>query len=100
MANCTCSRHLARWRSQSYRSCRSMADINEREAWAGLQDAFARMRDFSRALALLRTDQRWLAIAGLADRCQDSARVLYTKSERQGSKAYVTPPGEALQLSQ
>ena len=73
-----------------------MADLNEREAWAGLQDAFARMRDYSRALALLRSDQRWLAIARIAEQCQDSARQLYTKSQRQGSKAIVTPPGIAL----
>lgn len=77
-----------------------MADINEREAWTGLLDAFKRMRDFSRSLALLRSDQRWLAIARIAEQCQDSATQLYTKSARQGSKPVVTPPGEALKLTQ
>lgn len=76
-----------------------MADINEREAYVGLQDAFKRMRDFSRALALLRSDQRWLAIARIAEQCEDSTKQLFTKSARQGSGAVVTPPGEALDLS-
>lgn len=75
-----------------------MANISEREAWAGLLDAFNRMREFSRALALLRSDQRWLAIAGIADTCKTNAEKLFTKSRRQGSHPLVTPPGKPLIL--
>lgn len=77
-----------------------MADINEREAFVGLQDAFKRMRDYARALALLRSDQRWLAIASIAEKCGDSAEQLFTKSKRQGSAPVVTPPGVPLNLGQ
>ena len=75
-----------------------MANISEREAWTGLLDAFARMREFSRALALLRGDQRWLAVAGLADRCKDMAEKLFTKSSRQGSVPLITGKGEPIIL--
>ena len=76
-----------------------MADISEREAWNGLLDAFKRMRDYSRALALLRSDQRWLGIARVAESCEDTCKALFNKSARQGSNPVVTPPGEALDLS-
>lgn len=75
-----------------------MADMTEREAWNGLLDAFTRMRDFSRALALLRGDQRWLAIAGISDQCKDQCTKLFTKSSRQGSAPVVTPAGQRLIL--
>lgn len=76
-----------------------MADISEREAWNGLVDAFKRMRDYSRALALLRSDQRWLGIARIAESLEDNCKKLFTKSARQGNAAVVTPPGQALDLS-
>lgn len=75
-----------------------MADMTEREAWNGLLDSFARMRDYSRALALKRGDQRWLAVAGLADRAKEVATQLFTKSSRQGSAPVVTPKGQRLIL--
>lgn len=76
-----------------------MADINEREAWNGLVDALKRMRDYSRALALLRSDQRWLAITNLSERMLDNCQRLFEKSKRQGSAPVVTPPGKAIDLS-
>lgn len=75
-----------------------MADITEREAWNRLQEALLAMRDSARALALLRRDQRWLAVAGIADRCKDSCTTLFTKSTLQGSRPVVTPPGQSLIL--
>ncbi len=75
-----------------------MAEVSERELWSALQNALGVMRDSARGLALKRGDQRWLAIAGIADQAKDSCQKLFTKSQRQGSRALVTPPDTPLLL--
>ena len=68
-----------------------MANISEREAWGRFIDAMLAARDSARALGLLRSDERWIVIAGMTDRIKDNAEKLFTKSKRQGSSAIVRP---------
>lgn len=75
-----------------------MAEVTERELWNALQNALRVMRDSARGLALKRQDQRWLAVAGIADKALDTCQKLFTKSQRQGSHALVTPPDTPLVL--
>lgn len=75
-----------------------MADMSERELWLRLVEALTHMRECARGLALHRSDQRWLAIASIADQTRDSAEKLFQKSRRQGSHPLVTPAGKPLVL--
>lgn len=76
-----------------------MADISERAAFIRMIDALTALRDSARALALLRSDERWLVIANGSQRMKDNAEQLFTKSRRQGSNPIVTPAGVPIRLS-
>lgn len=75
-----------------------MADISEVQAFKTLIQSLQMAREASRSLALLRSDQRWLAVASIFDRTRDTAEQLFTKSQRQGSHPVVTPEGIPLIL--
>lgn len=75
-----------------------MANISEGQAFMTLVHALTTARESARALALLRSDQRWLAVASIFDQTKDNAEKLFTKSQRQGSHPVVTPPGVPLIL--
>ena len=74
-----------------------MAEISEREAWTRFIDAMLAARDSARALGLIRSDERWIQIAGLTDVLKDNAEKLFTKAKRQGSTP-VFRPGSPLVL--
>jgi hypothetical protein len=63
-----------------------------------LVNALTTARESCRALALLRSDERWLTVSRIFDRTKDSAEQLVTKSSRQGSSPIVTPEGVPLIL--
>lgn len=57
-----------------------MADISEREAFASLLDSLLRARDSMRAIALLRSDERWIEASQIFDRVKDNAtRLMHRK---------------------
>jgi hypothetical protein len=59
-----------------------LANITDAEAFAALLDSLMRARDSCRTLGLLRTDERWIKVAGIFDQVKDNATRLM-KNPRQ-----------------
>lgn len=63
-----------------------MAEVNDRELFVRLIDSLHASRESCRGLGLNRSDEGWIALAGLFDQIKDKAtKLMHTPASRRSS---------------
>lgn len=69
-----------------------MAQVSERELFTRLLDGLLASRESCRGLGLHRSDEEWIALAGLFDQIRDKAtKLMHTPRSRRAS-GLILPP--------